>query len=587
MSARAKGAKSAPASRPTRPKRAAPSVDTRLGSYDRRDPFRAYNVLSSLVGSLSTRPGGSQYKLTADEHTLSLHLLDLIEPFVSAVPARRTLITQQPTEILDAIVYYIDAKQDLLNFAISCKRMHSVIIARHFDYRWIRCRVSSIRVWNHLVVNRDLAKNVRRLEIMDERSTLAEVVPNSIMTTDTDLDSTDDELVGLDTKQERFLVAALTKMTSLSTFIWSCNHSLMRIDNVWPTLLKCRSLSDVQIKDNMIFSDCESASEDKKAVVLPSLRNASFQSTKHKFGATQNPNLSRVKNILNHCPNLENLDIAYLRPPASHGSLPADDLFLFGRWKQLTSLTVTNLRCLPGGGLDAASTFLFAHPNLEILHLDISGMSSSTRLNLAENTLPRLREIQAPRDVVTDILTAATDAPRPLETIKGIRLSGSLAIDQAFLTALKLFGTGVKRMEMNGWHDMEDIRRIVDAAPRVSWFDAGKKLTGGPAAIQTTANNPVEWANVLSALPDLATFHGVKFFYEASQNVSAQATAGQADRSKVRRNDEVASLLAWKCTKLRRVDHWEDNASKVIVLLREKDGGVKWEARRVKASGKN
>lgn len=199
-------------------------------------------------------------------------------------------------------------------------------------------------------------------------------------------------------------------------------------------------------------------------------------------------------------------------------------------------------------------------------------MTSSTRLILAPNALPRLRELKASRDLVTDILQSPTDAPRPLESVKGVRLSGSQLADQAFLTALKVFTPDLKRLELSGWHDMEDIRRVVECAPRLTWLDTGKKLTGVPSVV----NNTIEWANTLSGLVDLTTLHGLKFFYEVNQ-----AATGHADRSKVRRNDEVASLLAWKCAKLRRLDHWEDNASKVIVLLREKEG-VKWDVRRIK-----
>lgn len=267
------------------------------------------------------------------------------------------------------------------------------------------------------------------------------------------------------------------------------------------------------------------------------------------------------------------MDISYTRPqPTAPAQVPADDLFLYGRWQHLNSLTLTNLRCSPGGGLDAASAFLLAHVNLEILHLDITGMTTSTRLALAPNALPRLRELKATKEIVTDILQSPTDEPRPLAVLKGIRLSGSLIGDQAFFTSLKLFAPDVKRLELKGWHEIEDIRRVAEATPRLVWLDTGKKLTGAPGII----NNTVEWANTLSGLPELTTFHGVKFFHEAPQTAT-----DHADRSKIRRNEEVSSLLAWKCTKLRRLDHWEDNSSKVIILLREKDG-VKWDVRRVK-----
>jgi hypothetical protein len=181
-----------------------------------------------------------------------MQLLTIVEPFVGLSPSRLTL-THQPNEILDSIVFYLDSKRDLLALALSCHRLHSVICPRHHSYRIIRCKVSSISVWNHLLMNRSLARNVRRLEILDERSAQPGLIPKGILTSDTDLESTDDEL-GMHTKQERFLVSALCKMTALKSFMWSCNHSPISIDNVWPTLLNCRSLQQVEINDNLVFA---------------------------------------------------------------------------------------------------------------------------------------------------------------------------------------------------------------------------------------------------------------------------------------------------------------------------------------------
>ncbi|TFK33068.1 hypothetical protein BDQ12DRAFT_716058 [Crucibulum laeve] len=69
-----------------------------------------------------------------------------------------------------------------------------------------------------------------------------------------------------------------------------------------------------------------------------------------------------------------------------------------------------------------------------------------------------------------------------------------------------------------------------------------------------------------SNLPELTTFHGVKFFYE---------------------NNEIAGVLAWKYLTLRRMDHWEEGCGKVVVLLWEgavgEEAKVKWDVRRVKA----
>ncbi|KAJ3540136.1 hypothetical protein NM688_g6267 [Phlebia brevispora] len=252
-------------------KRSLFTLDTAVSSYDRTDPFTALNVLRRLISSLPTRLGGCQYKLTPDEHKLSMHLLAIVEPFVGHAHSRRSL-TYQPTELLDEIVFHLDSKRDLLSLALSCKRMHSVIFPRHFEYRVVRAKVSSIGLWNHLIVNRALARNVRVLEIVDERCTEPLSLPSDVSTTDTDMESSDDEL-GMHVKQERYLVSALTKMTCLDAFVWSCNHSPMSIEQVWPTLLKSQSLRDIDISDNLVFA-ASGEPEEEETSTKPRKRQA-------------------------------------------------------------------------------------------------------------------------------------------------------------------------------------------------------------------------------------------------------------------------------------------------------------------------
>ena len=322
MASRSKDKRSGAFGLKVRPRNA---VDTSILSYDRTDPFLAFNVLRKILGALPSRIGGCQYKLFPDEYKLSMHLLTIVEPFVGLAPSRRTL-TRQPNEILDSIVFHIDSKRDLLALALSCHRLHGIICPRHYNYRVIRCKVSSINVWNHLLVHRSLARNVRRLEILDERSTEPETIPVGILTSDTDLESTDDEL-NMHAKQERFLVSALNRMTAIRSFTWSCNHSPISIDNVWPALLKCQSLQGVEINDNLIFGAYPQNADGSatkiyrsskvsvifqmalmsylNAVQLRDLKTVALQSTKHIYGATKTPSLSRVSNMLDNCPNLE------------------------------------------------------------------------------------------------------------------------------------------------------------------------------------------------------------------------------------------------------------------------------------------
>jgi hypothetical protein len=250
-------------------------LDLDPNAHSRTDPVKALDVLLKLLTSLSFRMGGCQYKLTPAEHTLSLHLISVIDPFVyhgaralsmikpirDPVSLLPTLV-DQPTEILDVILSHVDSRKDLLSIGLVCKRLRDVIFPSHFDYRVIRCKLSSVRVWNHLIVHKSLARNVRKLEILDERSSTRSSIPDSqhgriliphISQRDTDLETTDDEL-RMHSKQEKYLAKALMQMTGLTEFKWSCNHSPISIAHVWPTLIaKALDLRTLEICDNLLF----------------------------------------------------------------------------------------------------------------------------------------------------------------------------------------------------------------------------------------------------------------------------------------------------------------------------------------------
>jgi hypothetical protein len=206
------------------------------------------------------------------------------------------------------------------------------------------------------------------------------------------------------------------------------------------------------------------------ALKLPSLTSISFRSTKASYGITKHPNLSRVSDVLHHCPNIQLLQIGYdSRRLLGYFQPTADDFFLCGSWKNLTTLILSHLWC-SRQGLDSLSSFLFSHPNIEVLHLDIDG---GTLLPIP-NSLPRLRELKSSRYVATAIMGCAVEQPRPLEVIKGVKLSGS-KWDSSFLKTLKLTGKKVARIELSGWNEMDDIRSLADCVPQLSWLDLGKR----------------------------------------------------------------------------------------------------------------
>ncbi|KAF9490984.1 hypothetical protein BDN71DRAFT_1453680 [Pleurotus eryngii] len=614
------------------------SANTTISSYDRTDPFTALNTLLKLFSSLSSRIGTCHLKLTPSEQKLSLHLLSIVEPFVGLAPCRRS-ITRQPTEILDAIAFHIDAPSDLLSLALSCKRLHDIVNPRHLSYRVVRCKPSSVSVWNHLATHRSLAQNVRYLIVIDERCSAGELkLPDGVLgTSDTDLESTDDGL-GLHAKHERYMVSALARLSALNAFTWTCNHSPVAIDQIWRMLQRCKTLKEVQISDNLLFagqvdatdSDDEvstttggsAAARPSTALLGSNVRSVALRSTRHPYGAAKHPNLARVQGMLHQCPNLETLEIAYIPPKISMHTVPQlDELMLLGRWPRLTHLYLTDLRCSTLG-LSALASFLSLHRALQVLHLDIAGPTANSLpcISLPPNTLPLLTEIKSnKRALLNALLVCPADAPRPLCTVRGLRLHGlgnnGNREEAVFLKNLKIHGRGIRRVELAAWTDLEDIRRLCTSLPSITWLDlankagvgsslscgngkeglGGKTSTSSAGAASAPVVNAIEWANVLTLLPELTTVHGMRFFYEvaaasSAASIPASSTSAPAanaaamsmgDRSRMRKNDEVASTLAWKCPRLRRVDHWEGGGEKVIVLLKDGDR-VRWEVRKVK-----
>lgn len=710
------------------------AVNLDVNAHLRTDPTGAFNALLKLVSSLSTRIGGCKYKLTAPEHALSMHLLSIVEPFIyqgarslstakNPSAANRTIISGfafQPTEILDAIMYFVDSKRDLLAVGVCCKRLHDVVFPRHFDYRVIRCKVSAISVWNHLSVHRSLARNVRTLEVLDERTKVASssrvitsasssslgtsttgtaVVPRGISQRDTDLDSTDDELRvrGIHAKQERYLINALQRMTGLKEFKWSCNHSPISVQRIWPTLMEKSgsSLEKMSVCNNLIFtgpgrdaaesSEGDSSDEDEyragrgkrsSAVsILSGVKTVTFTSTRHTYGAGRIPDISRIANLLDRCPNVENLVIDYQRPsgptPSGFGHQPRiDPLFSIEsdgtRWDRLRNIRFSGIWSLTPGSL---AQFLSSHPTLEVLSLvDLKGVH---RVELPLNSLPRLREVEATKEVLNGILESlcfssppadlalgefvGDEVLRPLEVVKGFNLSGSHTLaaaatnrspDQALLSNLKRHAKTIRCVELGGWHDMDDLRKLAKSIPGITYLDLGKRL-GVNNAQRVGAVAPVtnleEWLEILDDLQELRALHGVKLFYEVgalnaatgpvlpahsisttpvssgspwsattvtttSTHTTAPSTMHSTsestvvgatkvhqptqistekmslmDRSRMKRNDCTASMLAWRCPKLRKVDHWDATwdgnggtatHGKVIVLTRQTTRGA-------------
>jgi hypothetical protein len=186
-------------------------------------------------------------------------------------------------------------------------------------------------------------------------------------------------------------------------------------------------------------------------------------------------------------------------------------MLLNSHWPSLTSLSLTNLRCSSAVGFDAAAAFLCAHINLEILHLDLgtngSG-SSRPRLVLPPNSLPRLRELHSHKDIANSILECPCDSPRPLETLKGVKLSGSVW-DQIFLDNLKTCGMGIRKIELAGWNGMEEVKKLAECVPKLSCLDLGKREGSANLGGHSSKAGSMIHSNVVSLSGYVFAQHGI------------------------------------------------------------------------------
>jgi len=92
-------------------------IEVDLGAYSAYEPFEALSTLRKIL----IQVGHSHLTMRIDHHKLAMHLLGLIEPWVTLSPARNTL-SQQPNETLDRVAFYLESQRDLLSLSLCSKR---------------------------------------------------------------------------------------------------------------------------------------------------------------------------------------------------------------------------------------------------------------------------------------------------------------------------------------------------------------------------------------------------------------------------------------------------------------------------------
>lgn len=86
---------------------------------------------------------------------------------------------------------------------------------------------------------------------------------------------------------------------------------------------------------------------------------------------------------------------------------------------------------------------------------------------------------------------------RPLETLKGFKLGGNK--DDALIQHIKGYN-GLKKVEVSTFVEIDDIRKLAEAAPTITWLDVGRKASApakamGPASVVSGCFKPCVSAN--------------------------------------------------------------------------------------------
>jgi hypothetical protein len=169
-----------------------------------------------------------------------------------------------PVETLDEIVTSLDSRADLVNLCSVSRILNPIITERHLDYRDIRCRLDMDNVWEHLINNPSLAKNVRRLELQPDGG-MMDIWPSPIRvpkllrpTEQPKLESYEMPSIYLDRDRrfETLLISTLKNMSNLSSFKWNRFPPLFDTragigsEDIWTALRTYTALRELDVIDD-------------------------------------------------------------------------------------------------------------------------------------------------------------------------------------------------------------------------------------------------------------------------------------------------------------------------------------------------
>lgn len=459
-----------------------------------------------------------------------------------------------PTELVDAVASYVDAREDLLSFALTCRAFKCIAVPRHIDYRLVRCHHRRHTVWRHLAARPDLARNVRVVEVVGELDPTRygpERVPSFLC--EAKIKAAKRERRPSNAEGLALVGEALGKMVNLQKFTWSTSLCFTREAEreaeagIWLAVSRHQLVKHVEfvqaINPPAAFLAGPSTYPMWSMTNLKSLlvENAAF--------LRQEESVRCFAGVLQHSPGLESLRLALYD-------------WSFNMAHLFSNITLPNLLCLsleiyadPDANAKPFAEFLERTPSLQSLKFQYLSLRP-----LKPGSLPSLKRVSTDQGEDEPLTTILADSQgRALEEVSGIPLN------DRYLDLLKnVDGNALRRLEVTWFDSIEALLRVAEMFPRLVWLRVPSvDYMYDWAGVTKAPVHLGQWARVLDCFPGLEVFHGIAFFRDPKGSTM------------IVDNDERAREIALMSETLYRVDHWEADPGKAIFIVRG-DEGVTW-----------
>ncbi|KAJ7273121.1 hypothetical protein C8J57DRAFT_266599 [Mycena rebaudengoi] len=447
-------------------------------------------------------------------------------------------LTELPLDILDPILSHIEYP-DLVSFAAVSRACKELVIPRHAEYRVLRLESNRPAVWAHLAQRPDLARNIRRVTIIesDELKNISERCPVTLVESAAHCTGRETEMSGEEAEMAASnIFQALGNMHSLRSFSW-LNPSGSFYDvpeyrkGILQVLRESKSLVELKIVDTNDSEEPGPAQDENYP--LWHISDLHKLSLRHMGWWPEG-----LVSMLLRSPNLQTLSIT---PPVSSPT------FMSSRWPRLRKL---HLITTPITDAQAIAEFLQNHPSIEELHW----YPRDQTLQLSPGSLPVLRRLITSPDFARSVLVDPTVPHRAMEQIS------QLSIDDPTLALLATINTSrLRDLRIWKYSGLEAIGRVAALLPALTHLEI-------PMFGIATRDDEDKEYTIDDYILTLSRFQHLEHLISSSL-FSALRLAGE----------EKITMLANMIPTLTRLGHFSSQKSAYVDIVLSRDGkSVSW-----------